>query len=85
MLAACRIGGVPADVPSAMEPAVASAINEFDADALRSKPIGFYTWSTPLSALFRQDRMLQTELKGKAGIAALARAIQSDKPARAGL
>ena len=63
--------------------AIRSAVNEFDADALRSKPIGFYTWSGALSAIFRQDRMLQTELKGEAGIAALARAIHADKSARA--
>jgi hypothetical protein len=83
LLAACRLGGVPAVVPPGIEAAVGSAVKEFDADPLRSKPIGFYTWSGALSGIFRQDRMLQSELKGEAGIAALARAIHSDVSARA--
>ena len=71
LLAACRLGGVPAAAPAGMESAIDLAVSEFDADALRSKPIGFYTWSDKLAAIFRQDRMLQSELVGAAGIAAL--------------
>ena len=83
LLAACRLGGAPAKEPSGMKPAIDATINAFLADALQSKPIGFYTWSAPLSAVFRQDRMLQTELTGEAGIVALARALQADPSARA--
>jgi hypothetical protein len=83
ILAACRLGGVPAVVPKGMEGAVESALGTFRGDALRSKPIAFYTWSAPLAAIFRQDRMLQSELKGAAGIAAVARALQADPSARA--
>ena len=71
ILAACRLGGVPAAVPKGMEGAVESALGTFRGDALRSKPIAFYTWSAPLAAIFQQDRMLQTELKGVEGIAAV--------------
>jgi len=32
---------------------------KFTGDPLASKPIGFYTWTTPLEAVFRHDRFLQ--------------------------
>jgi hypothetical protein len=83
ILAACRLGGVPATVPKGMEKAVEAALASFRGDALRSKPIAFYTWSAPLAAIFQQDRMLQTELKGAAGIEAVARALHGDPAARA--
>ena len=83
LFAACKLGDVQVDAPREISATVQSAVNEFLADELRSKPIGFYTWSPVLSAIFRQDRMLQTELKGEAGIAALARALHANKPARA--
>ena len=83
LFAACKLGDVQVDAPRELNATVQSTINEFLADELRSKPIGFYTWSPMHSAIFRQDRMLQTELKGEAGIAALARALHANKPARA--
>jgi hypothetical protein len=46
-------------------------LRAFLSDDLRSKPIGFYTWSDSLSTIFRHDRLLQTELKGSDQIAAL--------------
>ena len=33
------------------------------ANELRSRVLGFYTWSEELSRVFRRDRMLQTEIK----------------------
>lgn len=33
---------------------------DFEADAFRATPIGFYTWSPTLSALFERDRFLQS-------------------------
>lgn len=54
---------------------------EFLADPLRSKPIGFYTWSEDLARIFRQDRMLQTELVGQAGIRAIVQALAADEKA----
>jgi hypothetical protein len=83
LLAACKLGDLSVEVPRQLNTPVQSAVNEFLANELRSKPIGFYTWSAALSGIFRQDRMLQTELKGEAAIASLARALHADKQARA--
>ncbi len=83
LFAACKLGDVQVDAPRELNATVQSAVNEFLADELRSKPVGFYTWSPALSGIFRQDRMLQTELKGEAGIATFARALHADKAARA--
>jgi hypothetical protein len=83
LFAACRLGKVPANVPPSFEGAVAKAERGFVADPLRSKPIGFYTWTPALSDIFRQDRMLQTELEGAEGIERLARALAAEPKARA--
>lgn len=83
LLAACQLGEVPVRVPEAIEPRVRSFVLDFLADPLRSKPIGFYTWSDALADIFRQDRVLQSELKGSAGIEALARVLHSQPEARA--
>jgi hypothetical protein len=66
------------DVPPTFTIDVAGATRLFLGDPLRSKPIGFYTWSDPLEQVFRRDRMLQTELKGSGGILAIARALHAD-------
>jgi len=50
-------------------------LERFLAADFRSKPIGFYTWSPALSDIFRQDRMLQSELTGREQITALARSL----------
>src|SRR5262249_14425626 len=83
VLAAGRLGGVAIPVPPPAEEAVRATIDEFNNAPLRSKPIGFYTWSPALSAIFRQDRMLQSELKGRQGIEAVARALHASAEARA--
>ncbi|OJT25155.1 hypothetical protein BO221_12335 [Archangium sp. Cb G35] len=41
---------------------VVKSLREFESDAGKSKPLGFYTWSSRLQALFKQDRLLQEEL-----------------------
>jgi hypothetical protein len=76
------VGGVPADVPPSLAAAVETEVSAFLRDELRSKPIGFYNWSTELERVFRQDRMLQSELKGRAGIDALVRALRRDAALR---
>jgi hypothetical protein len=78
LLAACRIGKLPVQIPAALESVVALEEKAFLADPLRSKPLGFYTWSAALSDIYRQDRMLQTELKDAGGIMRLAAAITAD-------
>lgn len=83
VLGAARLGGVAVPVPPALAPGVESLTASFLANPLRSKPLGFYTWSEPLGAIFRQDRMLQTPLEGRGGIEALATTLRSDPQARA--
>lgn len=56
---------------------VTQALADFESDPARSKPLSFYTWSEQLQALFKQDRLLQTECPpAEAGL--LLRALQSD-------
>jgi hypothetical protein len=83
LFAACQLGQVPVRVPVAIEPKVRSYVRNFLDDPLRSRPIGFYTWSGALAHIFRQDRMLQSELQGRLGVEALARALHSRPEARA--
>lgn len=83
VLAACRLGTLPVKVTPALDAPLRAAVDSFLAAPARSKPIGFYTWSPALAAIFRQDRMLQSELTGRAGIGAIARALHADAEARA--
>ena len=83
VLAAGRLGNLTIAIPPTAESAVKATVDSFLGDPLRAKPIGFYTWSPALEAIFRQDRMLQSELKGKADIETLARAIHANPEARA--
>ncbi len=78
-----KIGRPELELPRAYRKPVQQAIDEFNQDELRSKPIGFYTWNDQLGAIFRQDRMLQNELKGKSGIAAIVKALHGNKNDRA--
>jgi hypothetical protein len=77
----------PGDMPGAgvtadIESQAASARDEFARDLFTAMPIGFYTWTPDLSAIFRRDRFLQSALPfGPAGLppaAAVARALASD-------
>ena len=54
--AALRLGG--GDVPAGIA-GVEGLLASFDADPIHARPIGFYTWTPELSAIFRQDRFLQ--------------------------
>lgn len=79
--AALRLGGAPAAVPADLEARVAAAISDFEREPALSKPIGFYTWSNELGAIWKQDRFLQKEIVSGDASCALATAIASD-PAR---
>jgi hypothetical protein len=83
VLAAAVLGKLDVDLPATLRPAVQQAVEKFSQDELHSKPISFYSWSGELEALFRQDRLLQTELRDAEGTAAIVKALQADKPARA--
>ncbi|HEX4132617.1 MAG TPA: hypothetical protein VHZ24_21470 [Pirellulales bacterium] len=83
IVAAAKLGGLNVFVSAAAQPMVDRLVTEFQSDALRSKPLAFYTWSKQLSAIVQQDRMLQTELKDKLGTEAIVRALHGDPRARA--
>jgi hypothetical protein len=83
LLGAARLGHVPVKgVPPAVETRAQHAVEAFLAEELRSKPIGFYTWSRQLGNIFQQDRMLQGKIDA-AGIKAVASALRADPSARA--
>jgi len=82
LLGAARLGHVAiAGVPRTVEARVQRVIEDFLTDEVRSKPIGFYTWSRQLGSIFQQDRMLQGEIDA-AGIKAVASALRADPSAR---
>jgi hypothetical protein len=78
LLAAGRLGKGVGKANQVWESQVANVEKEFLADPLRSRPIGFYTWSEDLRAIFQQDRLLGSPLQGQDGILAIFRALSSD-------
>jgi hypothetical protein len=60
LVAASRLGGLDLHASTQLEPVVANRTAAFMGDELKSKPLGFYTWSPELKAIFRQDRLLQS-------------------------
>lgn len=73
--AACGLGDESVEVPAPLQEAVGHAVNKFLGDEQLSKPLGFYTWTPELSAIFRQDRFLQQPLDD-ATAATLLRAVE---------
>jgi hypothetical protein len=63
--AALALAGAKPAIPEAEKTRVRTLVEAFDADRLRSKPLGFYTWTPELSAIFRRDRFLQEVLDVK--------------------
>lgn len=60
--AACALGGLPVAVPEVVAEAVRTAKADFLCNEMLSHPLGFYTWTPELSAIFQQDRYLQQPL-----------------------
>ncbi len=83
VLAGAKLGLHDVRLPAQSEAPVKKLLDEFLAQEVRSKPIGFYTWTEALSDIFRQDRMLQSELPSPAGVAVLAKALRGDPRLRA--
>jgi hypothetical protein len=77
--AALELAGSGAELPHTWQTAVTGAIEDFDAEPLASKPIGFYSWNEPLRRIFRSDRMLQSEIAERDAIERLARAVAGDE------
>lgn len=66
LTAAARLGGRQPQVSAEVAHEAENLRLEFLASELRSKPLGFYTWSEELSRVFRRERMLQAEIKEQA-------------------
>ncbi len=66
LAAAARLDGQQPRVSAEVARDAESLQREFLADQLRSKPLGFYTWSEELTRIFQRDRILQTEIKPQA-------------------
>ncbi len=79
---AMTLGRIAVEIPVELEPLVQKEIDDFLDDELRSRPLAFYTWSERLEEIFRQDRLLQSELTGSQEIGRLVRAIHSSSEAR---
>lgn len=83
LLAAARIvSGENVDEP--LQSRGESIAHEFLNDEKRSKPIGFYTWSEELARIFRQDRLLQSDIATHTDLEQVARAIHA-QPHRRGV
>ena len=80
--AAARLGAASGPTPAGIETAVRARLADFEADPKRSKPLGFYPWTRQLSQVFRQDRMLQSELSALEAHAVV-EALRADPVARA--
>jgi len=77
LTAAARLDGQQPQATAEVAHEAENLLRDFLADELRSKPLGFYTWSEELSRIFQRDRILQTEIKEQAG-RALAIALSRD-------
>ncbi|MEX2173548.1 MAG: hypothetical protein WD872_04245 [Pirellulaceae bacterium] len=82
LLAAAKLGNLKPAIPPSQAKQVADLLARFESDEKRSKPLGFYTWSPELSAIFRQDRMLQTPIDELADVLPLAKALAADEALR---
>ena len=78
LTAAARLGGQDPQVPADVARRAGELQSEFLADELRSKVLGFYTWSEELTRIFRSDRMLQAEIDEQEA-RALAAALSCDE------
>src|SRR5262245_47961059 len=79
---ACQLGNIPETPPDHAQAATDRVVADFLGDHGKSKPLGFYTWSERLRAVFQQDRFLQAELAP--GVAEnLARALRKNSDAQA--
>lgn len=82
--AAARRLGSGAEPPAPVADAAARLVADFLADERASKPLGFYTWSPALEAVFRQDRFLQQEFPDPPVFLHAARTLHADPALRSG-
>jgi len=82
VFAAAKLGGSQFGIPASQRTAAEAVLKEFFADAPRSRPVGFYSWCEALGRVYRQDRLLQTELQGRQSIAAIAQCVRNNPAAK---
>lgn len=78
ILGATQLGQPDIQYPTSLAGPVRNAIEDFQQDELRSKPIGFYTWSAQLERIFQQDRMLQTKIETPSDAVELAETLRAN-------
>jgi hypothetical protein len=84
LAAALELAGAKTDVKIVDDAEMRRLLAEFEADPLRSKPIGFHTWSPELERTFRFLRFLMRPLEADGPIAKdLADALAKDEQLRA--
>jgi hypothetical protein len=76
VLAACELGGVRTSAAQPLHTAVQQCLHDFRANQKLSHPLGFYTWSRNLTAIFQQDRLLQMPLRDGGAIEAVLRCLR---------
>lgn len=79
ILAAVNLGGNKINGNEIINRKAEEITKEFLGNELRSKPIGFYTWNTSLEEIFKEDRLLQENIKEKDTAIALAKGIINSK------
>src|SRR5262249_11932551 len=78
MVAACELGDHPVGpLPESLNQAARAQAKAFLSERERAQPLGIYTWSPALSAIFRQDRYLMAPLEDEVA-ARLARGLTED-------
>lgn len=77
-LAAAQLGGLAPEIPAELEAGVHRRIEEFLALHARSTPVAMYSWTPELAALFRQDRMLHSQVAGASDAARAAAVLRAD-------
>ncbi len=79
LTAAAQLGGQQPQVSGEVAQQADALRQEFLANELRSKVLGFYTWSEELARIFQRDRMLQAEIKEPAARALASALAQNDE------
>jgi hypothetical protein len=78
LFAACNLGGAHLPLSSEVSAQVQRVIDRFLADEGQSTPLGFYSQTEQLASIFRQNRLLMTELGDPESSDALARLVAGD-------
>ncbi len=82
LYSALVLGGGKAEVMPSIRKASTDSIKMFFKDELRSKPVGFYTWSEELKRIFKQDRFLQKSISDSREQLVLQTALNQNKQVR---